>query len=45
MLRDLLDDALGSISVLSALAIVAVIAFSAFALEFGQGLLQQVENQ
>jgi len=45
MLRDMFDDARGSISVLSALTIVAVIGFSALALEFGNGLLQRVENQ
>ena len=45
MLRELLGDRRGGISILSALAIVGVIGFSALALEYGYGLLQQVENQ
>lgn len=45
MLREISGDTRGGISILSALAIVSVIGFSALALEYGYGLLQQVENQ
>jgi hypothetical protein len=45
MLQKLLDDKRGGISILSALIIVGVIGFSALALEYGNGLLQQVEDQ
>jgi Putative Flp pilus-assembly TadE/G-like len=45
MRRDVFWDRRGSISILSALTIVGVIGFSALALEYGYGLLQQVENQ
>jgi putative Flp pilus-assembly TadE/G-like protein len=43
--RNVFGDRRGSISVLSALTIVGVVGFSALALEYGYGLLQQVENQ
>src|SRR5271169_6212002 len=45
MLRKLFDDQRGAISILAALIIVGVIGFSALALEYGNGLLQQVEDQ
>ena len=45
MLREISGDTRGGISILSALAITGVIGFSALALEYGYGLLRQVENQ
>jgi hypothetical protein len=45
MLRKLFGDDRGAISILSAVVIVGVIGFSALALEYGNGLLQQVEDQ
>src|SRR5271169_3296085 len=45
MLRKLFDDQRGAISILAALIIVGVIGVSALALEYGNGLLQQVEDQ
>ena len=45
MLRKLFDDDRGAISILAALVIVGVIGFAALALEYGDGLLQQVEDQ
>ena len=45
MRREISGDTRGGISILSALAITGVIGFAALALEYGYGLLQQVENQ
>lgn len=45
MPRKLFDDDRGGISILAALMIVGVIGCSALALEYGNGLLQQVEDQ
>jgi hypothetical protein len=45
MLRQLMGERRGAITVLSAFAMVAVIGFSALALEFGYGLLSRVDNQ
>ena len=45
MLPRLPGDARGAITILSALAILAIIGSSALVLEFGYGLLRQVENQ
>jgi Flp pilus assembly protein TadG len=45
MLRDLLRDKRGGITILSAFLIVGVIGFSALSLEYGNSLLQQLEDQ
>jgi Putative Flp pilus-assembly TadE/G-like len=45
MFREIVGDRRGAISILSAVVIVAIIGFAALALEYGNGLLQQVEDQ
>lgn len=45
MLRDLFHDKRGGITILSAFLIVGVIGFSALSLEYGNSLLQQLEDQ
>ncbi len=45
MLPRLLGDTRGAITILSAFAILAIVGSSALALEFGYGLLREVENQ
>jgi hypothetical protein len=45
MLQELVDDRRGAISILAALVIVGVVGCAALALEYGNGLLQQVEDQ
>jgi Flp pilus assembly protein TadG len=45
MLRQIIGDRRGAISILGAVVIVAVVGFAALALEYGNALLQQVEDQ